>query len=675
VGLGGYIFNDQNGAISRTGMQLSYAYHIRMQQSQLSFGLSGMFYQFGVDQTKLRFEEQDDFFEFANKTIFIPDANAGIYYSDPRIFAGFSASGMKDGEEYWYAAFLYDGTTIVVGNECKYKSRGAQPASIVDMHPKKGNLSDTVNLRLSGIIGGVSGLTVRFDNHVATIVEFMNDVLSVIVPAGLNVKVSSVSITTGNTTNVFATKFELVMPEITDFFPAEAYPGETITINGQNFDPVPTKNVVRFNDVITTVVSSTTTQLKVIVPYLEGIDCQLSVTVGTLTGVAPGIIKVLVIPGPEITDFFPAEVYPGQLVTINGNYFGTGITGNIVKFNNTNALIISSSFNQIQVLAPNLEGHDCQISVIAGNKTGVANGLIKILFWPELWHRVSDHPEGNMHRMGSFVIGDYGYTGLGTRVHHDYSLKFWRYDYTDDSWLEVALFPGITRVSPMGFSIGGRGYIVSGSTLDDQSGQALRDLYEYNPGTNSWTRLGDYPGNLQNNYIGWAQVVNDKAYINFSPQDFYSYVPSTNQWTKLSNPSGQLFSHSSCFVMGDIIYLVGGIDNYITHKREVWAYNTSTNTWTRKNDFPGEARRSAVGLGIDGQYYIGLGINGITVFKDFWRYDVQNDIWERMQDFAGAARGGVFCMVLNQMAFIGTGYLSYNNLASDVYRFNPSAEK
>ena len=92
VGLGAYVFNDKNGPIDRTGLQFSYAYHIRMQQSQLSFGISGLFYQFSIDQSKIRFEEQDDFFEFANKTIMIPDANTGIYYSDPKLFIGFSAS-------------------------------------------------------------------------------------------------------------------------------------------------------------------------------------------------------------------------------------------------------------------------------------------------------------------------------------------------------------------------------------------------------------------------------------------------------------------------------------------------------------------------------------------------------------------------------------------------------
>ncbi len=92
VGLGAYVFNDKNGPIDRTGIQLSYAYHIRMKRSQLSFGISGMAYQFSVDESKIRFQYEDDFWQNAKKSIFIPDANFGVYYSDPKIFAGISMS-------------------------------------------------------------------------------------------------------------------------------------------------------------------------------------------------------------------------------------------------------------------------------------------------------------------------------------------------------------------------------------------------------------------------------------------------------------------------------------------------------------------------------------------------------------------------------------------------------
>lgn len=111
VGLGGYVFNDRNGPISRTGMQLSYAYHIRMQKSQLSFGLSGIAYQFAVDDSKIRLEEQgDELYMNAAKSVFIPDASAGVYFTNPVFYVGFSVSQLFEsslilGESKRYAEY------------------------------------------------------------------------------------------------------------------------------------------------------------------------------------------------------------------------------------------------------------------------------------------------------------------------------------------------------------------------------------------------------------------------------------------------------------------------------------------------------------------------------------------------------------------------------------------
>lgn len=111
VGLGGYIFNDQIGPLSRTGIQLSYAYHIRLLKSQISFGLSGSAYQFKIDDNKIRLEEEgDEVYMNADKSVFIPDASAGVYYSGPDFHAGFSASQLFQsslilGDSKRYAAY------------------------------------------------------------------------------------------------------------------------------------------------------------------------------------------------------------------------------------------------------------------------------------------------------------------------------------------------------------------------------------------------------------------------------------------------------------------------------------------------------------------------------------------------------------------------------------------
>jgi type IX secretion system PorP/SprF family membrane protein len=92
VGIGGYLFNDRNGAIERTGLKGTYAYHIHLPQSQLSFGLSLVAYQFRIDDDLIVLENQgDDLWLGAHKSVFIPDADAGIYYSARNYWAGFSA--------------------------------------------------------------------------------------------------------------------------------------------------------------------------------------------------------------------------------------------------------------------------------------------------------------------------------------------------------------------------------------------------------------------------------------------------------------------------------------------------------------------------------------------------------------------------------------------------------
>lgn len=91
VGAGGYIFNDKNGAVERTGFKATYAYHISFEKSQLSFGLSFVGYQFRIDDDLINLENPgDDLWLGANKSVFIPDADAGIYYSARDFWAGFS---------------------------------------------------------------------------------------------------------------------------------------------------------------------------------------------------------------------------------------------------------------------------------------------------------------------------------------------------------------------------------------------------------------------------------------------------------------------------------------------------------------------------------------------------------------------------------------------------------
>lgn len=94
IGLGGYIYNDRNGIINRTGFQLTYAYHINFNNKyQLSFGLSGSGFQYKLDDSESTLINQDDPLLIANKkSFFVPDANAGIYFSGQGFYSGLSVT-------------------------------------------------------------------------------------------------------------------------------------------------------------------------------------------------------------------------------------------------------------------------------------------------------------------------------------------------------------------------------------------------------------------------------------------------------------------------------------------------------------------------------------------------------------------------------------------------------
>jgi type IX secretion system PorP/SprF family membrane protein len=132
VGLGGYIFNDRNGLIDRTGLQGSYSYHVWMNRNQLSFGVSLTAFQFRLDERNaVLFNVNDPLLDGTKNSLFVPDVNMGVYFSNPSYYVGLSSaqlmqSALKFGNDGYknfrmlrhyylmagYGIFLENGITI-----------------------------------------------------------------------------------------------------------------------------------------------------------------------------------------------------------------------------------------------------------------------------------------------------------------------------------------------------------------------------------------------------------------------------------------------------------------------------------------------------------------------------------------------------------------------------------
>jgi type IX secretion system PorP/SprF family membrane protein len=103
VGLGGYVFNDNNGIMRRTGIQLAYAYHIPMGRTggvpnDLSFGLAMTAYQFAVNTNGAILVSQDDpLLNSYDRTVFIPDFNFGASFTTSKYYVGFAMTNLLRG--------------------------------------------------------------------------------------------------------------------------------------------------------------------------------------------------------------------------------------------------------------------------------------------------------------------------------------------------------------------------------------------------------------------------------------------------------------------------------------------------------------------------------------------------------------------------------------------------
>jgi len=94
VGLGAIMYHDVNGAIERTGAQVSYAYHLFIENSQLSFGLTGNVFQYRInrDRAELKNPENDPLNGLIGKSTLVPDAGVGINYMTEKYHIGVAVS-------------------------------------------------------------------------------------------------------------------------------------------------------------------------------------------------------------------------------------------------------------------------------------------------------------------------------------------------------------------------------------------------------------------------------------------------------------------------------------------------------------------------------------------------------------------------------------------------------
>ena len=188
------------------------------------------------------------------------------------------------------------------------------------------------------------------------------------------------------------------------------------------------------------------------------------------------------------------------------------------------------------------------------------------------WKAVADFA-GTRNNASAFVLGDKAYVGLGYNGSNYYQ-DFYQYDAATDKWTEVATFTGGKRQGANSFVIGGKAYVGFG---ENNSTVATRDLYSFDPagngGKGSWSKMEDSNTDLTARKFAFTLVINEKAYIvgGQGASDVWQYEPGTNTWTAVTGFEGGSRSYGSGFTIGNIGYFGTGVSG--TNLDDFWAFD------------------------------------------------------------------------------------------------------
>ncbi|MCB9263770.1 MAG: hypothetical protein H6558_01945 [Lewinellaceae bacterium] len=268
-----------------------------------------------------------------------------------------------------------------------------------------------------------------------------------------------------------------------------------------------------------------------------------------------------------------------------------------------------------------------------------------------VWIPKANFEGGDRSGAVGFSIGQKGYIGTGTGG-GQLKKDFWEYDPQTDNWAQKADFPGGARQLAVGFAITNKGYIGTGY------GEDLlyrKDFWEYDPQADSWAEKADFPGGARQRAVGFA--ITNKGYIGTGlinsgerQRDFWEYDPQTNNWQRKADFPGDPRSEAVGFAIADKGYIgTGRGQEYRQMNQDLWEYTPLSNSWTKKADFPGDPRTGAFGFTIGSKGYLGGGVdesNAAVYYpkKDFWEYSPQTNSWVQKTDFwpgdvYGAASG------------------------------------
>lgn len=175
---------------------------------------------------------------------------------------------------------------------------------------------------------------------------------------------------------------------------------------------------------------------------------------------------------------------------------------------------------------------------------------------------------------------------------------------------------------------------------------------------------------------GYLLTGTDAAYEAMS--DFYAYDSETDSWEEKTEFPGGKRGFGYGVTDGAKGYVgFGSFFNDVTFDFEeyndLWEYDPVSDTWTELSSCPCSGRSHPAMVLMDGKIFVGLGEDEFGDLDDWWEYDIATDTWTEKTDFPSTRRHHPFYFGLGGEIYVGFGHHT-STIFNDFYKYNPATD-
>ena len=304
--------------------------------------------------------------------------------------------------------------------------------------------------------------------------------------------------------------------------------------------------------------------------------------------------------------------------------------------------------------------------------------LVQKVIVAQAWIQIDDFPSVERDDAINFVIGETAYCGTGLKPAFIPSNDMHAFDMNTETWSTISSLPaGTERQYATGFSYNNYGFVFGGIGSD-----YFNDLWMYDPANGNWQAKMSLPA--EGRMGSSCFVINDTAYIVGgrtsllnSISEVWAYCISADTWTQKSNlPFGSRWRASTATDNAKG-FLAFGVDSESNFRRELYEFNPLINAWSQLSVFPGAGRAYAAMNYINGELLVIAGLDSLSnSYNDMWKINPTELIWQELDTIPASRRRGGLCFNSATTIYYSTGIDLNNNRLKETWKlYNPTALK